>query len=30
MRLDVVTIVPEYLEPLRSALLGRAADRGLV
>ncbi len=30
MRLDVVTIFPEYLEPLRSALLGRAAERGLV
>ncbi|MDQ2721966.1 MAG: tRNA (guanosine(37)-N1)-methyltransferase TrmD [Actinomycetota bacterium] len=30
MRLDVVTIFPEYLEPLRTALLGRAAERGLV
>ncbi|MGZ4519827.1 MAG: tRNA (guanosine(37)-N1)-methyltransferase TrmD [Mycobacteriaceae bacterium] len=30
MRLDVVTIFPEYLEPLRFALLGRAAERGLV
>jgi tRNA (guanine37-N1)-methyltransferase len=30
VRLDVVTIFPEYLEPLRSALLGRAAERGLV
>lgn len=30
MRLDVVTIFPEYLQPLRAALLGRAIDRGLV
>jgi len=30
VRLDVVTIFPEYLEPLRTALLGRAAERGLV
>lgn len=30
MRLDVVTIFPEYLVPLRTALLGRAAERGLV
>ena len=30
MRLDVITIFPEYLEPLRTALLGRAAERGLV
>ncbi|MEC3980313.1 tRNA (guanosine(37)-N1)-methyltransferase TrmD [Amycolatopsis sp. H20-H5] len=30
MRLDVVTIFPEYLEPLRAALLGRAIDRGLI
>ncbi|WP_156754274.1 tRNA (guanosine(37)-N1)-methyltransferase TrmD [Actinokineospora pegani] len=30
MRLDVVTIFPEYLEPLRAALLGRALDRGLI
>ena len=30
MRLDVVTIVPAYLAPLREALLGRAIDRGLV
>ncbi|NUS44732.1 MAG: tRNA (guanosine(37)-N1)-methyltransferase TrmD [Mycobacteriaceae bacterium] len=30
MRLDVVTIFPEYLEPLRAALLGKAIDRGLV
>ncbi len=30
MELDVVTIFPEYLEPLRTALLGRAIDKGLV
>ncbi|OZE94768.1 tRNA (guanosine(37)-N1)-methyltransferase TrmD [Rhodococcoides fascians] len=30
MRLSVVTIFPEYLEPLRTALLGKAIDRGLV
>lgn len=30
MRLDVVTVFPEYLDPLRLALLGRAIDRGLV
>ena len=30
MRLDVVTIFPEYLSPLRTALLGKAIDRGLV
>lgn len=30
MRLDVVTIFPEYLEPLRTALLGKAIDRGIV
>jgi tRNA (guanine37-N1)-methyltransferase len=27
---DVVTIFPEYLAPLRQSLLGRAAERGLV
>lgn len=30
MKLDVVTIFPEYLTPLRTALLGRAIDKGLV
>lgn len=30
MRVDVVTIFPEYLGPLRHALLGKAIDRGLV
>lgn len=30
MRLDVLTIFPEYLEPLRTALLGRAIERELI
>lgn len=30
MKLDVVTIFPEYLEPLRTALLGKAIDKGLL
>ena len=30
MRIDVVTIFPEYLQPLRAALLGRAVERGLI
>lgn len=30
MRIDVLTIFPEYLAPLRAALLGRAIDRGLI
>ena len=30
MRLDVVTIFPEYLAPLRQSLLGKAIDRDLV
>ena len=30
MRIDVVTIFPEYLAPLRQSLLGKAAERGLV
>ncbi|MBY6411134.1 tRNA (guanosine(37)-N1)-methyltransferase TrmD [Rhodococcus sp. BP-252] len=30
MKLDVVTIFPEYLDPLRTALLGKAIDKGLV
>jgi tRNA (guanine37-N1)-methyltransferase len=30
VRVDVVTIFPEYLAPLRSALLGRAIERGLI
>jgi tRNA (guanine37-N1)-methyltransferase len=30
LRLDVITIFPEYLAPLRQALLGRAIERGQV
>jgi tRNA (guanine37-N1)-methyltransferase len=30
LRLDVVTIFPDYLAPLRQALLGKAIDRGQV
>jgi tRNA (guanine37-N1)-methyltransferase len=30
MRLDVITIFPEYLAPLRAALLGKAIERGLL
>ena len=30
MRLDVVSIFPDYLAPLRMSLLGRAAERGIV
>ena len=30
MRIDVVTIFPDYLVPLREALLGRAIERGLI
>ena len=30
MHIDVVTIFPEYLVPLRAALLGKAIDRGLL
>ncbi|WP_280264461.1 tRNA (guanosine(37)-N1)-methyltransferase TrmD [Nocardia wallacei] len=30
LRLDIVTIFPEYLEPMRTALLGKAIDKGLV
>ncbi|KOV81035.1 tRNA (guanosine(37)-N1)-methyltransferase TrmD [Nocardia sp. NRRL S-836] len=30
MQVDVVTIFPEYLAPLRAALLGKAIDRGLI
>jgi tRNA (guanine37-N1)-methyltransferase len=29
-RIDVVTIFPEYLAPLRQSLLGKAAERGLL
>ncbi|TXG92635.1 tRNA (guanosine(37)-N1)-methyltransferase TrmD [Rhodococcus rhodnii] len=30
MRIDTITIFPEYLEPLRAALLGKAIDKGIV
>ncbi|WP_405491645.1 tRNA (guanosine(37)-N1)-methyltransferase TrmD [Nocardia sp. NBC_00511] len=30
MRIDVITIFPEYLEPMRAALLGKAIDKGLL
>jgi tRNA (guanine37-N1)-methyltransferase len=30
MRIDVITIFPDYLAPLRESLLGRASDRGLL
>jgi len=30
MRIDVITIFPEYLDPLRTALLGKAIERGLL
>ncbi|MDU0477978.1 tRNA (guanosine(37)-N1)-methyltransferase TrmD [Staphylococcus chromogenes] len=30
MRLDVITIFPEYLEPLRHALLGKAIEKGII
>lgn len=30
MRIDVVTIFPDYLSPMREALLGKAIDRGLI
>lgn len=30
MRIDAVTIFPEYLEPLRHALLGKAIEQGLL
>ena len=30
MRIDVVTIFPAYLQPLREALVGKAIERGLI
>lgn len=30
MRIDIVTIFPEYFSPLRVSLLGKAAERGIV
>ncbi|EFK53688.1 tRNA (guanosine(37)-N1)-methyltransferase TrmD [Corynebacterium genitalium ATCC 33030] len=30
MRLDIITIFPEYLDPLRHALLGKAIEQGIL
>ena len=30
LRLDVITIFPEYLDPLRHALLGKAIEQGIL
>lgn len=30
MRIDVVTIFPEYLQPLRQSLPGKAIEAGIV
>ncbi len=30
LRLDIITIFPEYLEPLRHALLGKAIEQGIL
>ena len=30
MRLDVITILPEYLDPLRHALLGKAIEKHII
>ncbi len=30
MRIDIITIFPEYFTPLRVSLLGRAAERGII
>lgn len=30
MRLDIITIFPEYLQPLRHALLGKAIEQGIM
>lgn len=30
LRLDVVTVFPRYLDPLRESLLGKATERGLI
>ena len=30
MRIDIITIFPEYFSPLRVSLLGKAAERGIV
>jgi tRNA (guanine37-N1)-methyltransferase len=30
LRIDIITIFPEYFSPLRLSLLGKAADRGII
>ena len=30
VRIDIVSIFPEYLDPLRIALLGKAIDKGTI
>ena len=30
MRLDVITIFPEYLDPFRHALLGKAIEKNII
>ncbi|HEV2374959.1 MAG TPA: tRNA (guanosine(37)-N1)-methyltransferase TrmD [Streptosporangiaceae bacterium] len=30
MKIDIITIFPDYFSPLRASLLGKAADRGIV
>ena len=30
MRIDVITIFPDYLEPLRQSLPGKAIDTGII
>ena len=30
VKIDVITIFPEYFSPLRVSLLGKAAERGLI
>ena len=30
LRLDVITIFPAYMEPLRHALLGKAIEQGII
>ncbi len=30
MRLDVITIFPEYLDPFRHALLGKAIEKNIL
>jgi tRNA (guanine37-N1)-methyltransferase len=30
LRFDLISIFPEYLQPLKLSLLGKAADKGLL